>query len=112
MSTNIDRDELLAELSRSDPPQLVEALGGAYFASGHLPGALNIPAGQVDLLAPRLLPDQSAPVVVYCSGTCDRSRIVADRLEALGYQRVRIYAGGKEDWVANGLAVDQAPDRD
>ena len=39
---------------------LVEALGAAYYADAHLPGAINIPPGQVDRLAPTLLPVRDA----------------------------------------------------
>jgi len=108
----IDRLELVAQLARSPQPVLVEALGWAYFANAHLPGAINIPPGQVDRLAPQQLPDRQVAVVVYCSGACDSSNIVAQRLQELGYADVSIYLGGKEDWVEHGLAVDREAERD
>ncbi len=89
------------------PPVLVEALGAAYFADAHLPGAINIPPGQVDRLAALLLPDRDARIVVYCSGRSGSSRIVARELEELGYSDVRIFEGGKEDWVEHDLPVDR-----
>ena len=107
VSTPITRDELQAELEGPEPPILVEALGAAYFADAHLPRALNLPPGHVDRLAARLLPDLHASVVVYGSGACDSPRIVARRLEELGYSQVRIYKGGKEEWVEHGLPVDR-----
>ena len=103
----ISRGELLGKLKGSAPPALVEALGPAYFADAHLPGAINIPPDQVDRLAARLLPDLTADVVVYCSGTCENARIVALRLGDLGYQRVAVYGGGKEEWVEHGLPVER-----
>jgi rhodanese-related sulfurtransferase len=108
----VSRDELRAELMSESPPVLVEALGAAYFADAHLPGAINIPADQVDRLAPDLLPDRDLDIVVYCSGTCSNSEIAAGRLRALGYGRVRVYAGGKEDWVEHGLPVERDPETD
>lgn len=108
VSEPITQEELLAELTGSRPPVLVEALGASYFADAHLPGAINLPPGQVDRLARRLLPDDDADIVVYCSGACDSSKIVARRLELLGYTRVRIYGGGKEEWVERGLPVDRS----
>lgn len=104
----IHRTDLTASLEGPDPPVLIEALGAEYFADAHLPGAVNIPPGQVDRLVRLLAPDRTRPVVVYCSGTCDGSHIVARRLEELGYSNVLIYAGGKEDWVEHGLPVDRA----
>src|SRR3954463_4791985 len=99
MTMPITRDELLAKLGGRERFALVEALGPAYFADAHLPRAVNIPPDQVDRLAARLLPALTAEVVVSCSGTCVNAAIVARRLGDLGYQRVLIYAGGKEDWV-------------
>jgi len=33
----------------------------------HLPGAINLPPDQVRALAPTLLPDKYADIVVYCA---------------------------------------------
>lgn len=110
MTIEISRDELHRELTADGPPTLVEALGPAFFADAHLPGAINIPPDQVDRLAGTLLPDRDAPIVVYCSGTCQNSEIAARRLEELGYGSVRVYLGGKEDWVEHGLPVERTAD--
>ena len=105
MPTSITLSDLRRELEGPAPPVLIEALGAAYFADAHLPGAINIPPGQVDRLAPALIPDLHARIVVYCSGSCDSSRIVARELEDRGCSDVRILEGGKEDWVEHGLPV-------
>lgn len=110
MSTSITRQELSALLASKSPPILVEALGAEFWADAHLPTAINIPADQVDRLAGHLLVDLDAQIVVYCSGTCENSEIVADRLIALGYRNIRVYEGGKEDWIEHGLPVDRNPD--
>lgn len=106
----ISRGELHRSLRHGEPLTLVEALGPAYFDDAHLPGALNIPPDQVDRLAPVLLPDQAAPIVVYCSGTCHNSEVAAQRLIDLGYRDVHVYLGGKEDWVEHGLPVERSDD--
>jgi rhodanese-related sulfurtransferase len=63
----------------------------------------------VQELAPRLLPDKSAPIVTYCSSTaCPYSEIAARALEELGYTNVRKYPGGKEDWRDAGLPLEQS----
>ena len=86
---------------------LVEALPANYYRQAHLPDALNIPHDAVDALAPRLLPDKNAEIVVYCaSATCRNSDYAARRLSALGYGNVRTYAGGKADWIDAGLPVE------
>jgi len=107
LPTSITRTDLRLEMEGPEPPVLIEALGAAYFADAHLPGAVNIPPGQVDRLAAVLIPDLDARIVVYCSGRCDSSRIVARELEERGYSDVRIFEGGKEDWVEHDLPVDR-----
>ena len=107
MPARITRDALTARLATPDPPILVEALGASFYADAHLPGAINIPVNRVERLAPGLLPDLDAEVVVYCSGTCNSAATVAGRLVELGYRNVAIYEGGKEDWVEHGLPVSR-----
>ena len=107
MPEPIDRDALWDELNGPNPPTLIEALGAAYYADAHLPGAVNIPPGHVHRLAQALLPDRQAPIVVYCTGTGTSSHTVAQRLEQLGYTTVAVYSGGKEDWVEHGLPLER-----
>ncbi len=107
MPTSITRTDLRREMEGPVPPVLIEALGAAYFADAHLPGAINIPPGQVTQLAPVHIPDLNARIVVYCSRRCDSSRIVARQLKDRGYSDVRIFEGGKEDWVEHGLPVER-----
>lgn len=104
--STIGRPELVELLDRG-AVRLVEALGPAFFADAHLPGAVNIPPDRVDHLAGRLLPDLDDAIVVYCSGTCSNSDSTARRLAALGYTNVRVYLGGKEDWIEAGLPVER-----
>lgn len=108
MTTPISRQDLQAKLEGGDPPLIVEALGSAYFADAHLPGAINIPPDQVDRLAPRLLPELDAEIVVYCSAMCRNSEATARRLEELGYRHVLVYREGKEDWIEHALPVERA----
>ena len=110
MLARITRDDLVARLAAPDRPVLVEALGAAFFADAHLPGAINVPPGRVDELANGLLPDLGAEIVVYCSGTCTSAIAVAARLAELGYRNVAVYEGGKEDWVEHGLPVERPTD--
>ena len=66
MSAIIARDELKAKIDRGEDFKLVEALAEDQYEEGHLPGAINIPASRVRDLAPKMLPDKNADIVVYC----------------------------------------------
>ena len=66
MASTITREELKAKIDRGDRFFLVEALPAFMYEKAHLPGALNLPPHQVPELAPMLLPDKNAEIVVYC----------------------------------------------
>jgi len=107
MNATITRQELTQKLLSAARPTLVEALPEKYYTDKHLPNALNIPHDQIVALAPALLPDQSAEIVVYCANLqCQNSHIAAHRLALLGYTNVVVYAGGKQDWEDAGLPFD------
>jgi rhodanese-related sulfurtransferase len=50
--------------------------------------------------------DQSAPIVVYCSGgDCEDSHMLAEKLYLVGFDNVLIYTDGYPDWIRRGLPV-------
>lgn len=104
--SDIDTAELAARLKGSRPPIVAEILGPQSFAAGHLPGAINLPLEGFAEAAARALPDKTAEVVVYCaSPTCQNSHIAQRKLLSLGYERVRLYGGGKAAWKEAGLPL-------
>ena len=103
----ITRDELKAKLDGGEEVVVVETLGQRYYEDARLPGSINIPHAEVDELAPKLLPNKSARIVVYCSNrACQNSPQAARRLGALGYGNVYDYEEGKEDWIGAGLPTE------
>ena len=67
MANTISRDELKEKIDRSDGFVLLETLAPTTYHHVHLPGAINMPPDQVAQLAPQLLPDKQADIVVYCA---------------------------------------------
>jgi rhodanese-related sulfurtransferase len=103
----ISRDALKARLDNNEDFSIVEALPEKYFRHSHLPGALNLPHDAVDTLAPSLLPDKGAAIVVYCANAaCKNSGIAAEALTALGYRNVSVYEAGKADWIEAGYPIE------
>ena len=108
MTKLITREELQQRLSSANRPTLVEALPEKYYRDGHLPGALHLPHTEVAALAPAVLPDKNAEIIVYCaSATCQNSHIAAKLLEQRGYARVSVYAAGKQGWTEAGLSLER-----
>ena len=64
----ISRGDLKAKIDQSDDFVLVETLSEEQYRHTHLPGAINLPPDRVRELAPELLPDKEADIVLYCGG--------------------------------------------
>jgi len=108
MTKQIDHDTLARKLAGAVRPVLVEALPEKYFRDWHLPGARHLPHDEVARLAPTVLPDKTAEIVVYCaSRSCQSSHVAAARLVQMGYDNVAVYPGGKQDWSEAGLPVER-----
>lgn len=72
------------------------------FDAGHLPGAIHLPRGLLELKVDKVLPDPSARILAYC----DYGRIstlAAATLRQMGYTRAVALDGGFTDWVKAGL---------
>ena len=67
MLDTISRDELKAKIDGGEAFTLVETLAEVAYQHAHLPGAINLPPDRVRELAPGLLPDKGAEIIVYCS---------------------------------------------
>ncbi|HXG67187.1 MAG TPA: rhodanese-like domain-containing protein [Blastocatellia bacterium] len=67
MIRTISRDELREKIERGEKFFLVETLAPHAYHHAHLPGAINLPPDRVSELAPTLLPDKDAEIIVYCN---------------------------------------------
>jgi rhodanese-related sulfurtransferase len=107
MVPKITLEQLRERIDANPNIVLVEALPEQYYRHSHLPAAINIPHDAVDELAPAMLPNEDAEIVVYCaSGPCPNSGVAANRLLELGYAHVADYHEGKAEWVEAGLPVE------
>jgi rhodanese-related sulfurtransferase len=103
----ITRDELKTRMERGEFFHLAETLAHSCYLHTHLPGAIHLSPDAVRRVAPVLFPDTNALIVLYCSDeSCLASDVAARELEALGYRNLRVYHGGKRDWVEAGLPVE------
>lgn len=70
------------------------------FASGHLPGAINIDIADSDFAAQVAQLDPDATYAVYCR-TDNRSSAAIDIMEAQGITQTTGLAGGIESWTGS-----------
>ena len=107
--STIDSDELSQKLESGEPIVVVDALPPMSYAHSHLPGAINLPPERVDASVAKRIPDKDAEIVVYCANPeCESSIDTTRRLLELGYEHVRHYPGGKDEWRRLGLPLERA----
>lgn len=94
---------------------IVDVREPAEYRDAHLPRALNIPRGLLELRADPASPgadamlsaDRSARILVYCTrGPSARSVLAAQTLASMGYKRVEVLGGGLIAWAEAGLPVE------
>ncbi|HUT49364.1 MAG TPA: metalloregulator ArsR/SmtB family transcription factor [Alphaproteobacteria bacterium] len=94
----------LLERSRDGLVTVLDVRPADEFAQGHLPGAINIPLGDLEERLADLDPGQE--IVAYCRGAyCVLSFEAVAALRARGF-KVRRLEDGYPEWKAQGLPVD------
>lgn len=85
---------------QGDDVAIVDVLSEEAYRGSHLPGAINVPLqGEFESDIQQAVPDKSRPVVLYCADEdCPASAEAAKKMEALGYETVYDYEGGKQAW--------------
>ena len=82
---------------------LLDVRGAAEYASGHIPGAIHIPLGDLPARAAELPHDK--PLAAYCeSGT--RSRIGASVLRRAGFTNIQVQGSGFTGHAEAGLPIE------
>jgi len=114
------KDEMLSQL-RAEIPEIspedvseelkangvvvVDVRESGEYRAGHLPGAIHLPRGFLELQVEKKLPDADADIIAYCAGGV-RSLFAANTLRSMGYSRVRSMKGGFTRWKQNGHEFD------
>ncbi len=70
---------------------------------GHIPGAIHVPRGYLELQIEEAVPDKSKTVVLYCAGGV-RSLMSGSTLQQMGYDKAISMSGGFGQWKGNGYA--------
>ena len=108
--SRVSGEDVAALFARKNVPFL-DARRTSVYRDGHIAGARSVSVWEADvdekvkaIFAEGL--DQSAPVVVYCSGgECEDSHMLAEKLYKVGFDNVLVYKDGFPDWQKRGLAV-------
>ena len=72
----------------------------------HVPHAIHLSRGLIELEIEEKIPDPSTVIVCHCGGG-GRSALAAESLQKMGYKNVRSMAGGFKAWKAAGLPTSK-----
>ena len=101
----MSQEEVLRRIQSDDPGiTVLDVRESESFHSGHIPGALSIPRGQLELRVDALLPDPTARILVCCQfGKV--STLATATLRDMGFTRAIAMAQGMESWLENGYPI-------
>ncbi len=100
----ISVQELSDRLRSREAPVVLDVRSDSEWASGHIPGATHVEAGQVPLNALPFSSDQ--PVVAHCAVGA-RSTAAASILARRGYRNCTLLQGGVREWASAGFRVER-----
>lgn len=98
--------ELIQRIKAENPPTVVDVRSGHEFKSGHIPGAIHLPAWKILLRLGGLPADRNAELVVTCE-LGPRAQLAMGLLHTIGYKNVVLLAGHMAKWRQAGLPVQK-----
>jgi rhodanese-related sulfurtransferase len=100
-------DELIAWRKAGRPLTVIDVGTSVSFNRQHLPGAVWVPRGWLEMRIDGVAPDREAALLVSCPDGI-QSAFAAETLTQFGYRDVRVLTGGTRKCDAGGLVTDEA----
>jgi sulfur-carrier protein adenylyltransferase/sulfurtransferase len=99
-------DEVKSRMSNGGGYTVLDVREKEEFRDGHLPGAISVPRGFLDMRVEEVVPDKRAPLILYCAGGT-RSLLAGRTLREMGYENVISMSGGYGAWKGAGYPWEQ-----
>ena len=99
--TEISPQDAAAKLN-SGEAVIVDVREKDEWEKEHIPGAIHLSRGTIELDIEDKAPDSNAMIICHCGGG-GRSSLAAESLQKMGNKNVRSMAGGFKAWKAAGL---------
>jgi glyoxylase-like metal-dependent hydrolase (beta-lactamase superfamily II) len=98
-------DELRRRIDSGDPGiAILDVREADAYAAGHVPGAIHLPRGQLELRADTVFPDPTVRILAYCEfGKI--STIAAATLRSMGFRGAIALDGGIRAWKDAGHPI-------
>ena len=89
--------EDLKRMQQSGEVAIVDVREPADHVAGAIPGAVNIPRGELELKIDQVTTDKDKNIVLYCGGG-SRSALAAQSLKKMGFKNPLSLRGGFRGW--------------
>lgn len=96
--------EEFTSTDREKPPILIDVREESEWNHSRIDGAIHLSRGVIEIKIEAVVPDFDTPIVCYCGGG-NRSALVAESLQKLGYTDVSSLKGGFKAWEATQLPI-------
>jgi rhodanese-related sulfurtransferase len=100
--TEISPTDAAAKAKSTSDAVIVDVREKDEFDESHIPDAVHMSRGMVELEVEDKFPDRDTTIICHCGGG-GRSALAAESLQKMGYKNVRSMAGGFRAWKASGL---------
>jgi rhodanese-related sulfurtransferase len=97
--------DVKARLDRGEPVHFIDVREDAEWAVDRAAGARHLGRGVLERDVETLIPDQAAPIALYCGGGF-RSALAAESLLKMGYTNVVSMDGGMRAWREAGYPIE------
>lgn len=98
----VDVRQASETLQAGNGVRLIDVREKQEWDEGHIPDALHVPRGYLELRIENAVPDKSTPIAIYCAGGT-RSLLAGKTLRDMGYTDVTSVGGGFTAWKDAGL---------
>jgi rhodanese-related sulfurtransferase len=103
----ISTQEVRQFLDDRCPVQFWNVLTDEWFKGENISGSRRVPLDKIGSEVRGTNLPRNTEIVVYCGGPeCPMSRMAAEKLVKLGFENVRAYEGGLEEWKGAGLSIE------
>src|SRR5205814_10196997 len=94
--TEISPQDAAAKL-KSGEAVVVDVRDKDEWDEGHIPGAMHMSRGTIELDIEEKVPDPNAMIICHCGGG-GRGALATESLQTMGYKNVRNMSGGFKAW--------------
>ena len=99
-------EQVMQQQAQGEDVVYVDVREDSEWDAGHMPGAVHLGRGVLEVKVDQVFPDPATPLVLYCAGG-NRSALAADILQVMGYSAVASMSGGWRAWMQAGGEMER-----